>query len=139
MVIVFLLFFISGPINNYIASEIVEELKVNPLPEKTTIVEEKYVAARLSGNGDGVQYFGALLLKSELSLDDLNKYYSQFSNDEESNIVDHQYEKDIKQNELSSLQDVCFNTNIEGDDYYILYTWGDYDGIFAHLDMRGIN
>lgn len=129
---------ISYPINNIVAQNIITELKQNPLPEKTIIVEEKSIAARLCGNGDGVQYFGALLLKSELSLEELDNYYSQFRKREECNIVKHQYGKEIEQNEFPALHELSFDTNIDNENYYILYTWGNYDSIFTYLDWRGI-
>lgn len=129
---------ISYPINNMIANNIITELKQNPLPEKTVIVEEKSIAAKLCGNGDGVQYFGALLLKSELSLKDLDNYYSQFRNREECNMVERQCGQDIEQNEFPALQELSFDTDIDDENYYILYTWGNYDSIFTYLDWRGI-
>lgn len=129
---------ISYPINNMVAKNIITELKQNSLPEKTVVVEEKSIAARLCGNGDGVQYFGALLLKSELSLIDLDNYYSQFRNKDDCNIVEHQYGQDIEQNEFPALQDLSFDTNIDDENYYILYTWGNYESIFTYLDWRGI-
>lgn len=137
--VIVLLLVASGPINDIIAANIVKGLTQNPLPEKTEIIEEKAVAARMCGNGDGVQYFGALLLKSDLTLDELRAYYSQFSDSDDCNVVDHQYGKDIKQNELPALQTVSFNKDIDDDNYYILYTWGNYNGIFKYLDIRGIN
>lgn len=137
--IILFLFIISRPINDKVAYNIVKELKQLPLPENTTVVEEKAIADRLCGNGDGVQYFGALLLKSELSLEDLEAYYSQFGGGMYSNIVEHQYDKTIKQDELALHQENAFNTSIDDENYYILYTWGNYDSIFTYLDPRGIN
>ncbi len=127
-----LLLYILCPINNdNVAKNIVNELQQIPLPEKTVIVEEKSIAAKLCGNGNGMQYFGALLLKSELSQDDLNLYYTQFS---EKYHVKPQSDSEIKQIET---QIVYFDTNIDGDNYYILYTWGDYYGISSEFDLRG--
>ena len=139
ILIVFLLIFISRPINNNVANNVVKELKQLSLPENTIIVEEKAIADRLCGNGDGVQYFGALLLKSELSLEDLDKYYAQFRGGKECYIVEHQYDRRIKQDELALHQENAFDTTIDTDDYYILYTWGNYSSIFTYLDGRGIN
>ena len=30
-----------------------------------------------------------------------------------------------------------FNSNIGGDDYFIVYTWGNYHGIFSGFGLRG--
>lgn len=32
---------------------------------------------------------------------------------------------------------VSLNTDIDGDGYYIVYSWGDSDTIFDDLDIRG--
>ena len=134
-----LLFKISGPINDKVACDVVKELKQLPLPEDTVVVEEKAIADRLCGNGDGVQYFGALLLKSDLSLEDLEEYYAKFRDDNDCYRVEHQYDSELKQDELSLHQDNSFETTIDSDNYYILYTWGNYDSMFTYLDWHGIN
>lgn len=136
LTIIFLLMFISRPINDNIAYNVVTELKQIPLPKNTVIVEEKAISDRLCGNGDGVQYFGALLIKSDLSQEDLITYYSQFS---KKYHVEPQYDRRIKQDELALHQDNSFHTSIDSDDYFVLYSWGDYDSIFTYLDWRGIN
>lgn len=128
---VFLLYILCPINNDHVAKNIVNELQQIPLPEKTVIVEEKSMAAKLCGNGNGMQYFGALLIKSELSQDDLNLYYTQFS---EKYHVKPQSDSEIKQIET---QIVYFDTNIDSDNYYILYTWGDYYGISSEFDLRG--
>lgn len=137
--ILFLLMFFARQINDNVAYNVVKELKQFPLPENTVIVEENAIADRLCGNGDGVQYFGALLLKSELSLENLEEYYAQFSNDKCHIRVEHQCDRTIKQDELALHQDNSFITNIDADNYYILYSWGNYCSIYTYLDDRGIN
>ncbi|MBO4458851.1 MAG: hypothetical protein J5802_14150 [Butyrivibrio sp.] len=34
-------------------------------------------------------------------------------------------------------QDVSFEADIDGDDYYILYSWGSYYGLPSGFDLRG--
>lgn len=55
-------------INNNIAYKVEKELCETPLPEKTELIESISRAGKLTGNGNGMQYFGAILIQSELSL-----------------------------------------------------------------------
>ena len=77
------------------------------------------------------KYFAALLIKSNLTQEELNTYYTRFG---EKYHVKPQSDNKIKQIETQS---VNFDSNIEGDDYYIVYTWGNYHGIFSAFDLRG--
>ena len=128
---IILLYILSPIYNDHVAKNLVRELYQIPLPGKTELIEEKYMAAKLCGNGNGMEYFGALLIKSDLTQNDLNSYYTRFG---ENYYVEPQNDNRIKQIER---QDVNFNSNIEGNEYYILYTWGDYNGIFSEFDLRG--
>ncbi len=76
-VAVLALFLLLVPfINDCIAKQIEEKLCETPLPVDTEIVDSVSMAGKLAGNGNGMQYFGAVLLKSELSLEELDSYYS---------------------------------------------------------------
>ena len=48
-----------------------KELCETPLPEKTELIESISRAGKLTGNGNGMQYFGAILIRSDLSLEEL--------------------------------------------------------------------
>lgn len=61
--------------NNRIASGLENALLAYPLPENTEIIDSTSVAAKVSGNGNGMQYFGAILVKSSLSEEELQEYY----------------------------------------------------------------
>ena len=72
-----ILFLISIPrVNDHIAKHTMTELAQVPMPEQTKCIEKVSAAGKLSGNGNGMQYLGALLVKSNLSLKDLKKYYA---------------------------------------------------------------
>ena len=121
--------------NDYIAKTIANEIKEIPLPEKTEFLEKKYVAGKLNGCGNGMQYYGAILIKSELSENELKEYYNMFSDSEWSNIVEKQIGNSI---EMIEHRDIFFQTKFEDNvDYFIVYTWGDYSGIASELDIRG--
>lgn len=92
-----LLFIVSIPlINDLYARQIREELCRVPLPEKTELVDSLSKNGKLTGNGNGIQYFGAVLLKSELSLEELREYYSGYRENEWSYIVEEQGRQSIE-------------------------------------------
>ncbi len=68
--------------NNDIANEVENTLRETPLPEETELLDSVSMAGKLVGNGNGMQYFGAILLESELSLEELNDYYSEYRQNE---------------------------------------------------------
>lgn len=126
---------IAAPvINDNISKKTAKALVELPLPEDTELVESVYKAGKLIGNGNGMQYFGAILIKSQLSFEELEKYYSGFAENEWDCVVEKQTDGHIKMIEHGELS---FQTDITGDDYYMVYSWGDNDTIFHELDIRG--
>ncbi len=63
--------------NNCIANRIEKSLKATALPENTAIIDSMSVAGKLVGNGNGMQYMGAILITSDLTADELRNFYSQ--------------------------------------------------------------
>ncbi len=61
--------------NNYIADKVEKELQAYQLPTDTVLVESISVAGKLTGNGNGMQYMGAILITSDLSRQEILKYY----------------------------------------------------------------
>lgn len=59
-------------INNHTAYEVEKALCEIPLPEETEWIESLLQTGKLMGNGNGMQYFGAILIRSELSLEELD-------------------------------------------------------------------
>lgn len=136
MAIIFSSVLIAAPvINDSIAKKTANELVDLPLPDSTEFIESVYKAGKLFGNGNGMQYFGAILIKSELSLDELKEYYGAFAEHEWECVVENQKTTNI---ELSDEHiNMTFKTDIEGDQYYIVYSWGSNDTIFHEFDLRG--
>ena len=62
--------------NNGIADRIEKLLASHELPENTVLVDSLSVAGKLAGNGNGMQYMGAILIESDLSAEELTEYYS---------------------------------------------------------------
>lgn len=121
-------------VNDHVAKEIVKELEKIPLPDHTEYIESVNKAGKLVGCGNGMQYFGAILIKSELSMEELKAHYANYAEKEWECVVENQIGTDI-----NAVDDpfLSFETDVQGDNYYIVYTWGDNDTIFYDLDIRG--
>lgn len=129
------LFVVVIPVaNNHYAKQVEKELRETPLPEKTKIIDSVSLAGKLVGNGNGMQYFGAILLKSKLSLNDLEDYYSVYQKNDWSYVVEAQKTQIIEVVEHSR---ISFSEKIDDEGYYIVYSWGDGSEILEELDIRG--
>ncbi|MDD2648807.1 MAG: hypothetical protein PHI27_09540 [Eubacteriales bacterium] len=62
--------------NNRISHELERRLKACPLPEQTELIDSASFAGKMEGNGNGMQWFGVLLINSKLDRDELLDYYS---------------------------------------------------------------
>lgn len=128
-------FIIAIPIvNDNVAEKTAKELVKIPMPEGTEYIESKSRAGKLVGNGNGMQYFGAILIQSELSLEELQEYYSDYADSEWECIVEWQTDNEISVIEHGSL---AFESEITGDKFFIVYSWGSNDSIFNEFDIRG--
>ena len=136
LITLFILFAVSVPIvNNITAANVAGDLEDIPLPENTELVESISAAGKFVGNGNGMQYFGAVLIKTDRSLDELNSYYSDYRENEFSLLVEKQESGEIAVIEHGSL---VFESELSQDEnYYIVYSWGDGIDLFADLDLRG--
>ena len=63
--------------NNAIAMGTEAELRACPQPEGTEIVESLAAAAKMEGNGNGMEYYGILLVRSALDEDALHDWYAK--------------------------------------------------------------
>ena len=121
-------------INNHSAYKVETGLCETPLPEGTELIESLSRAGKMTGNGNGMQYFGAILIRSELSLDELNTYYSGYRSNEWEYIVEVQDGQSIEVIDHGTLQ---FSEEIKDSGYYIVYSWGSGNFLFEELDIRG--
>ena len=115
------------PLSNDRTAENIAKQLESSSPADTVIIESVSKAGKLTGNGNGMQYFGAVLIKSDLTADELSDFYSDA-------IVKKQTSQKIEVIEHVSLS---FETVIDGDNYYIVYKFGDNSLPFANLDIRG--
>ena len=67
--------------NNCIADSVEKELKSIPLPPNTEYVDSISIAGKIFGNGNGMQYYGAVLITSELTEEELREYYREYDED----------------------------------------------------------
>lgn len=121
-------------INNHIAYKVEKALCKIPLPEETELIESLSQAGKLTGNGNGMQYFGAILIRSELSLEELEAYYSGYRSNEWECLVETQEGQFIGMIEHRVLQ---FSEEINDSGYYIVYSWGSGSSLLEELDIRG--
>ena len=63
--------------NNCIAAQIEKVLKLSPLPPDTVLVDSISLAGKLTGNGNGMQYMGSILLMTDLQEEELAEHYSR--------------------------------------------------------------
>ncbi|MBR5523992.1 MAG: hypothetical protein IKU51_01830 [Clostridia bacterium] len=126
--------------NNGVALGVERQLKSLPLPADTEIVESTSVAGKLVGNGNGMQYFGALLLYSECSLEELQAFYAAHQTEDGTYRVEPQVGFDIRPQGEFLMGNVTFNTDADTDGYYVLYAWGSaprWAQDWLDLDVRG--
>ena len=135
LIVLILVAFVSVPVyNNYCAYNAEKMLCETPLPEQTELIEAISKAGKLTGNGNGMQYFGAILIKSELSLEELDAYYSGYRSNEWECLVETQEGQSIEVIDHETLQ---FSGEIKDSGYYILYSWGNGNSLLEELDIRG--
>ena len=119
-------------VNDFSAKNVEKSLVEIALPENTQMVESLSKAGKLVGNGNGMQYFGAMLIQSELTREELSDYYSQKNADI---IVKVQKTQKIECVEHAQLSFVTQITDAEN--YYIVYLFVEGIFPFAELDLRG--
>lgn len=121
-------------INNHTAYKVEKALCEIPLPEETELIESLSQAGKLTGNGNGMQYFGAILIRSDLSLEELDAYYSRYRSNEWECLVKIQEGQSIEGIDHGTLQ---FAEEIKDRGYYIVYSWGSENSLLDELDIRG--
>ncbi|MGO4540059.1 hypothetical protein [Paenibacillus sp. 2TAB19] len=123
--------------NNYVAYSVKKELTRVSLPDKTELVDSISSAGKLVGNGNGMQFFGAILIKSELALEELDHYFSKYREKDGFYIVEKQTSRQIDVIDHGDLTFKALKADQILTDYYIVYTWGSSDYPLSDLDLRG--
>ena len=117
-------------VNDAYAARAEKKLKQLPMPQHTEYVESFSKAGKLSGNGNGMQYYCAMLITSELTLQQLQDHYGQYDNC-------YVYEQNTAGiDELHG--SIRFNTDPVPDNAYRVELWGDSPPwFFTDFDIRG--
>lgn len=135
VIVLFLGFPLLCPVvNNISARQVANGLWKLPLPERTRRVEAVSRAGKLAGCGNGMDFLGVVLLESELTLEELDAYYEQFQENSWTCQVARQEGQSVRMVEHGEL---AFKAPVTGENYYILYTWGNGIELFAFFDLRG--
>lgn len=129
-------FAVSIPLaNDAAAREVEEELLALPLPDGAERVDSLSQAGKLVGNGNGMQYLGALLIRSDRSLDELREFYGAESIGEGSPVT----VIPTTGSEMAELHGARGFLSAPGtDDLYVVCAWGDGPGgLYEEFDLRG--
>ncbi len=123
--------------NDIIANQTKKELLKTKLPNNTNIIDSISIAGKLTGSGNGMQYFGGILVKTDLSKEDLEEYYKQFRKNEWSFLISKQSSSKIDVIEHGDYRFKKYK-EIDKEKYYIIYSWGPTKNDFVkELDLRG--
>lgn len=121
-------------INDFLASDTLKEIKSAGLPENTKLLSEYAVAGKVSGNGNGMQYFGAVLIKSDLDVSKIQEYYEK--SDCEISVQVKAQESD----KITVLNSEHYFDGVDGQSFencYIVYGYGSGGNSILDLDLRG--
>lgn len=65
-------------VNNAAAMRLAREMEALPLPDGASLVDTTSLSGRLTNKTGSVQYFAAMLIKSECSIEELRAHYAQY-------------------------------------------------------------
>lgn len=122
--------------NNYIAYNITKNLKSIELPPDTSLVETVSAAGKLVGNGNGMQYFGAMLLKSDLSVVELMEFYKGKNSESYQYTVETQKDSNIQTIDHGNISFSEISDEDTSNRYYIVYAWGESSFFLRDFDLR---
>jgi hypothetical protein len=128
---------ITPLMNNLGAKKEMNRIKNTPLPEQTEIVETFYLAGNLNGNGNKMNFYGAVLIHSELSLEELEEHYSAYRKGKYDLLLQHQESQQLEEIERNFGFDDTIDADVSDGKYYLVYTWGHGIPPFNHMiDLR---
>lgn len=122
--------------NNRIAKSVEKNLLKTPIPNNTEIIDSISVAGKLTGNGNGMQYFGAILLKTDLNENEIIAHYDKYKKNEWSYLIKEQKKSEIDVIEHGDYKFKNISKN-EENQYYIVYSWGEQKNkMLLEMDLR---
>lgn len=139
LAVVLLMMGLAVPIaNNAAAMGIARKMEAFALPADTDVIETTSRAGRFTDTAGSVQYFGALLIRSDRSLEELQTHYAQYNEDR---LVTYRVERQSGQ-DITVLNDIdlAFRETVGEVGYYIVYTirnGGNALQWWLDMDVRG--
>lgn len=123
-------------VNNNAAKDVENRLRDLQLPKNAELVDSVSKAGKVTNHANGMQYYGAILIKSDLTLNELRDFYGKKSKYEgDCIILKHgEHELDFARSK-AKLGFGDYDKKNKG--YYIVYSWGEGPGIWENLDLRG--
>lgn len=123
-------------VNNYTAKTIARRLAETPLPPETELCGSLSAAGKLTGNSNGMQFFGAVLIRTGLTEEQLEEHYAPMRKEEWQYQIEPQTGPAVSAIEhggrrFSALEEV---QDFRG--YFIVYSWGTSGYPFQNLDLR---
>lgn len=136
-----LLFAVVVPVvNNAIALGVENRLEDLPLPEGATRIGSISAAGNLTGSHTGMQYFGAILIKSDLPVLDIIDFYNPYRHDIMDCMVEKQTDATVTINGKPLNEgNLRFTVEDVGGDCYMVYSWGstpDWARALLNTDSR---
>ena len=125
--------------NSYIANEIEDSLLETPLPKNTQFIESINASGKLVGSDSKINFFGGILIKSELSEDELNEYYSKMREHHNDFLIESQDTAEISVIENGNYTFEHLENVSDFDNYYLVYSWGKDESVlqnFNRFDFR---
>lgn len=120
-------------VNDRAAEELAQELSSLSPPDGAVVIESVSAAGNLTGNGNKMQYFAAILVSSDSSAEELCDYYRDLVGNDSVNVKE-QTENAIPESDRGALS---FTSALDEDEtYYIIYRWDSTDSFYRNLDIR---
>ena len=135
LAVVLLVMGLAVPVaNNAIAMGVAREMEALPLPPDTTLVESTSLSGRFGDTKGHVQYFAALLVKSDRTVEDLRAHYAEYT---DGSLIAYRVEKQVGR-EIAVLKDADLSFRSGKGDYivYTLRTGGNALQFWLDMDVR---
>jgi len=113
------------------------EVKVDRY-ESVTIIEKHSEYGKLIGNGNGIQFFGVLLVQTT-DVSELDKIKSELSGDFEAVEYCKQTTQKLQVKHYEHGPAINFSTDVsaEGEEYYCIYFFNSHHPLSNPLDIKG--
>lgn len=120
--------------NDYAAERVADHIAETPMPEGCEVVEKIALAGNIDSAGKLPFYYGAVLIKTDLSIEELQDHFS--------NYPYQGYIYEVEKQETQKLSEVHAASNLDRDylltdvsdgNYYLVSSYGSSIGIFGLL------